>query len=41
MIRSNYRYKFLHFLIEEGICDINKPNILGFLPHHLEHHQPI
>ena len=41
MIRKKYRYMFLDLLIEEEIGDINKPNILGLLPHQIEHRQPI
>lgn len=33
MVRDSYRYKFLEILIEEKIGDINKPNVLGLLPH--------
>ena len=38
MVRDSYRYKFLELLIEEKIGDINKPNVLGLLPHQIEHH---
>ena len=41
MVRDKYRYKFLDLLIEEGIGDVNKTNVLGLLPHQIEHHQPI
>lgn len=35
------RYKFLEFLIQEGVGDIRKPNIKGQIPHELEHTQPL
>ena len=41
MVKNNTRYKFLDLLIEEEVGDINKANILGLLPHMIEHQQPI
>lgn len=35
------RYQFISLLIDEEIGDINKPNIMGLLPHELEHTQPL
>jgi hypothetical protein len=35
------RYKILELLLEEDIGDINKANIIGFLPHEVEHSQPL
>ena len=37
MVKNNVRYKFLNLLIEEEVGDINKPNIIGMLPHQFEH----
>lgn len=31
----------MRLLIDEQIGDINKPNILGYLPNHIEHKQPL
>ena len=31
------RYKMVELLLEEDIGDINKANIIGFLPHEVEH----
>lgn len=33
MVRDYERYKFLELLIEEKIGSLNKPNVLGLLPH--------
>jgi len=41
IIDEKLRYKFLNLLLSEGIGDMNKPNVLGFLPHEIEHIQPI
>ena len=38
MVRAKYRYMFLELLIEENIGDINKPNVLGLLPHQIDHY---
>ena len=37
MVSDEHRYQFLELLIEEKIGNINKPNLLGFLPHQIEH----
>ena len=37
MVRDNIRYKFLDMLIDQKIGDINKPNVLGLLPHQVDH----
>ena len=37
MVRDNIRYKFLDMLIDQKIGDINKPNVLGLLPHQIDH----
>jgi hypothetical protein len=31
------KYKFINLLIDEEVGDLNKPNIMGLLPHELEH----
>ena len=41
MSRENIRYKFLDILIDQKIGDINKPNVLGLLPHQMDHFQPL
>ena len=41
MVREEYRYKFMNILIKEKIGDLNKPNVLGLLPHQVEHVQPL
>lgn len=35
------RYKMVELLLEEEIGDINKANIIGQLPHEIEHIQPL
>jgi hypothetical protein len=35
------KYKFINILIDEEVGDLNKPNIMGLLPHELEHTQPL
>lgn len=41
IVDEKLRYKFLNLLLSEEIGNMNKPNLLGFLPHEIEHHQPI
>jgi ERCC4-related helicase len=31
------KYKFINLLIDEEVGDLNKPNIMGLLPHELDH----
>ena len=38
---TELKYKFINILIDEQVGDLNKPNIMGLLPHELEHSQPL
>ena len=35
------RYKFLKLLLEERVGDVTKANIIGLIPHEIEHEQPL
>ncbi len=37
IIDLDLRYKIVELLLEEDIGDINKANIIGYLPHEIEH----
>jgi len=37
IIDLDLRYEIVELLLEEDIGDINKANIIGYLPHEIEH----
>ena len=41
IVDERQRYKFLSLLLSEEIGDLTKPNVMGNLPHEIEHRQPL